>query len=138
LRSGEMAAEMRLPVGAVSHHVRWLASHDCIELVRTAQRRGAVESDVLDAKAAGTLTADDVHLTRSLLTVDDRGHSQLTDLLLLQLLLQALEIEAQERTLARPTSMPHRQSSSRRGVRSNGIAEPTGGFRAHQGRARRG
>src|SRR5215207_1908574 len=118
----EMAAELNLPIGAVSHHVRWLASHDCIELVNTAQRRGAVEHyyrttshpvltdeqwqglsgerrgslaemmlrdlwrDALDAHDAGSLTADDVHLTRTLLTVDDAGHRELSDLLLSALL----------------------------------------------------
>ena len=124
-----MAAEMDLPVGAVSHHVRWLASHACIELVRTVPRRGAVEHyyratshplltdaewqelpderrnsltelmlrdlwrDLLDAREAGTVTADDVHLTRTLLTLDDEGHRELSDLIL-GVLLKALEIEA--------------------------------------------
>lgn len=125
----EMAAELRLPVGALSHHVRWLAAHDCITLVRTAQRRGAVEhyyratshpvltdeqwrrvsarrrgslaetmlrdlwNDLLDARDAETLTADDVHLTRTLLTLDDQGHRELSELLL-SAVLRGLEIEA--------------------------------------------
>ena len=125
----EMAAEMHLPVGAVSHHVRWLASHNCIELVSTAQRRGAVEHyyratshplltdeqwqdlpgerresliemmlrdlwrDLLDAREAGTVAADDVHFSRTLLTLDDEGHRELSDLIL-DVLLKALEIEA--------------------------------------------
>ena len=50
--------------------------------------------DALDAHDAGTLTADDVHLTRTLLTVDDAGHRELSDLLL-RALLKALEIEAE-------------------------------------------
>jgi DNA-binding transcriptional ArsR family regulator len=125
----EMAEEIRQPLGTVSHHVRWLASHQCIELVSTAQRRGAVEHyyramthplltdeqwqalsgarrtslaevmlrdlwrDVLDAGDIGTLTQDDVHLTRTLLTLDDRGHRELSELLL-EVVLRALDIEA--------------------------------------------
>jgi DNA-binding transcriptional ArsR family regulator len=126
----EMAEEMRQPLGTVSHHVRWLASHQCIELVSTAQRRGAVEHyyratthplltdeqwqglssarraslaevmlrdlwrDVLDAKEVDTLTEDDVHLSRTLLLLDDHGHQQLSDMLL-EVLRKALEIEAE-------------------------------------------
>lgn len=39
----EIAREMAIPVGRVSHHVRTLAGIGAIELVRTRQRRGAVE-----------------------------------------------------------------------------------------------
>lgn len=39
----EMARELGVPVGRVSHHVRTLARVGAIELVRTRQRRGAVE-----------------------------------------------------------------------------------------------
>jgi DNA-binding transcriptional ArsR family regulator len=128
----EMADEMALPIGRVSHHVRWLASRRCIELVSTAQRRGAIEHfyrarkhrvltdaqwrelsagrrasladlmlrdlwrDVLDARQASALLDDDVHLTRTLLTLDERGHRQLSDLLL-DVVLKALEIEAESK-----------------------------------------
>ena len=128
----EMADEMGEPIGRVSHHVRWLASRRCIELVRTAQRRGAVEHfyrarthpvvtdeqwrelstarrasladvmlrdlwrDVLDARQASTLVDEDVHLSRTLLTLDERGHRELSDLLL-DALMKALEIEAQSK-----------------------------------------
>lgn len=124
-----MADEMGEPIGRVSHHVRWLASRRCIELVSTAQRRGAVEHyyrartqpllsdqqwrelttarrasladlmlrdlwrDVLDARQANALVEDDVHLTRTLLALDEQGHRELSDLLV-ELVLKALEIEA--------------------------------------------
>jgi DNA-binding transcriptional ArsR family regulator len=39
----EMAREMEVPVGRVSHHVRTLARIGAIELVSTRPRRGAVE-----------------------------------------------------------------------------------------------
>jgi DNA-binding transcriptional ArsR family regulator len=39
----EIANELDLPVGTVSYHVNVLQKLDCVELVRTAQRRGATE-----------------------------------------------------------------------------------------------
>jgi DNA-binding transcriptional ArsR family regulator len=39
----EMARELELPIGRVSHHVRTLARIGAIELVRTRPRRGATE-----------------------------------------------------------------------------------------------
>jgi DNA-binding transcriptional ArsR family regulator len=39
----EIAAELGLPVPNVSYHVTILARYDCIELIRTRPRRGAVE-----------------------------------------------------------------------------------------------
>jgi DNA-binding transcriptional ArsR family regulator len=39
----EMARELGVPVGRVSHHVRTLSRLGAIELVRTAPRRGAIE-----------------------------------------------------------------------------------------------
>jgi hypothetical protein len=50
--------------------------------------------DVLDATEVDTLTEDDVHLSRTLLRLDDRGHRQLSELLL-EVLVKALEIEAE-------------------------------------------
>jgi hypothetical protein len=50
--------------------------------------------DVLDASEVGTLTEDDVHLSRTLLTLDDHGHRQLSDMLA-EVLRKALEIEAE-------------------------------------------
>jgi DNA-binding transcriptional ArsR family regulator len=39
----EIAEDLGEPVGRVSHHVRWLATREYLELVRTEPRRGAVE-----------------------------------------------------------------------------------------------
>lgn len=39
----EVSRELDEPLGNVSYHVRMLREYDCIELVRTAPRRGAVE-----------------------------------------------------------------------------------------------
>jgi DNA-binding transcriptional ArsR family regulator len=39
----EIADELREPIGRISHHVRWLAGHGYLELVRTEPRRGALE-----------------------------------------------------------------------------------------------
>lgn len=39
----ELSKELDAPLGTVSYHVRALLELDCIELVETAQRRGALE-----------------------------------------------------------------------------------------------
>jgi DNA-binding transcriptional ArsR family regulator len=39
----EIAEELDQPLGRVSHHVRWLAAREYLELVDTQPRRGAVE-----------------------------------------------------------------------------------------------
>lgn len=39
----DLAEELGQPLANVSYHIRLLAEWDCIELVRTAQRRGAIE-----------------------------------------------------------------------------------------------
>jgi DNA-binding transcriptional ArsR family regulator len=39
----DLAKELDEPLGVVSYHVRQLLEFKCVELVRTAQRRGAVE-----------------------------------------------------------------------------------------------
>jgi DNA-binding transcriptional ArsR family regulator len=38
-----IADDLGEPIGRVSHHVRWLAAHGYLELVRTEPRRGALE-----------------------------------------------------------------------------------------------
>jgi DNA-binding transcriptional ArsR family regulator len=136
----EIAAELGAPIGRVSHHVRWLAARDYIELTGTQPRRGALEhfyrarlrpelkdeewsriparrrreltatllrdiwSDVLDADEAGALAADDVHLSRTLLALDDEGRRALAQALqdLVQLALR-LERESAERSGNGPT-----------------------------------
>jgi DNA-binding transcriptional ArsR family regulator len=113
----EIAVELGEPLGRVSHHVRWLAAREYLELVRTEPRRGAVEhfyraalrpvlrdeewsrmsprrrreladallrdiwSDALDAGEAGGLAADDVHVSRTLLALDDEGRRELAQAL---------------------------------------------------------
>src|SRR4051794_18335538 len=37
------AAELGAPLGVVSYHVRMLRDYDCVELVRTEPRRGALQ-----------------------------------------------------------------------------------------------
>src|SRR3954453_6163670 len=40
---GDLAAELNAPLGVVSYHVRMLRDYDCVELVRTEPRRGALQ-----------------------------------------------------------------------------------------------
>ncbi len=40
---GELAVELGAPLGVVSYHVRMLRDYDCVELVRTEPRRGALQ-----------------------------------------------------------------------------------------------
>src|SRR3954469_4108454 len=40
---GELAAELGAPLGVVSYHVRMLRDYECVELVRTEPRRGALQ-----------------------------------------------------------------------------------------------
>src|SRR3954451_17343796 len=40
---GELAVELGASVGVVSYHVRMLRDYDCVELVRTEPRRGALQ-----------------------------------------------------------------------------------------------
>jgi DNA-binding transcriptional ArsR family regulator len=40
---GELALELGAPLGVVSYHVRMLRDYDCVELVRTGPRRGALQ-----------------------------------------------------------------------------------------------
>src|SRR5215213_7721310 len=39
----DLAAELGAPLGVVSYHVRKLRDYDCLELVRTEPRRGALQ-----------------------------------------------------------------------------------------------
>ena len=61
---GELAVELGAPLGVVSYHVRMLREYDCVELVRTEPRRGALQHyykatarAVLDAEQRRTLPA---------------------------------------------------------------------------------
>jgi DNA-binding transcriptional ArsR family regulator len=40
---GDLAAELEVPLGVASYHVRMLRDYDCVELVRTEPRRGALQ-----------------------------------------------------------------------------------------------
>src|ERR1700755_2436968 len=40
---GDLAVELGAPLGVVSYHVRMLRDYDCVELVRTDPRRGALQ-----------------------------------------------------------------------------------------------
>src|SRR5918998_4421285 len=40
---GDLAVELGAPLGVVSYHVRMLRDYDCVELVRTEPRRGALQ-----------------------------------------------------------------------------------------------
>src|SRR3954462_5707146 len=43
LSPGDLATELGAPLGVVSYHVRMLRDYDCVELVRTEPRRGALQ-----------------------------------------------------------------------------------------------
>jgi DNA-binding transcriptional ArsR family regulator len=40
---GELAVELDAPLGVISYHVRMLRDYECVELVRTEPRRGALQ-----------------------------------------------------------------------------------------------
>src|ERR1700750_352955 len=43
LSPGDLAVELNAPLGVLSPHVRMLRDYDCVELVRTEPRRGALQ-----------------------------------------------------------------------------------------------
>ena len=109
----QLSGEVDAPLQNVSYHVRELAKLGLIELVRTTQRRGAIEhhytavaaphlsaqgwselppilrrrltaaglseifKEVEEAAASGGFAADDVHLSRTQLVLDDKGRKAL-------------------------------------------------------------
>lgn len=54
---GDVAGELGAPLGVVSYHVRMLRGYDCVELVRTEPRRGALQQ-FYRATARPNLDAD--------------------------------------------------------------------------------
>jgi DNA-binding transcriptional ArsR family regulator len=151
----ELSEELGVPLQNVSYHVRELAKLRLVKLVRTRQRRGAFEhlytaveevwsdlpplvrhrltaaglSDIFhqvnEAAAHGGFVADDAHLSRTQLVLDDVGREALTK-----------ELEA---TIARVERI-HEQSRERLGddhiaeqsmalviVRFDNVAVPTHG-----------
>src|SRR5262249_45059818 len=114
----QLSQELGEPLGNVSYHVKTLLEYDCVELVKTEPRRGAVEhfyratertffsdsdwekmpasarkgicgsvietvgQDATEALIAGTIDArTDSHVSRTPLTLDDQGWSDITALL---------------------------------------------------------
>ena len=55
---GDLADELGAPLGVVSYHVRMLRDYECIELVRTEPRRGALQH-FYRATARPTLNGDE-------------------------------------------------------------------------------
>lgn len=114
----QLAQELGEPLGNVSYHVKTLLEYNCVELVKTEPRRGAVEhfyrateraffsdrdwekipasarkgisgavlemigQDSTAALVAGTIDArSDSHVSRTPLTLDERGWDELNGLL---------------------------------------------------------
>jgi DNA-binding transcriptional ArsR family regulator len=109
----QLSGDLDAPLQNVSYHVRELVRLGLIELVRTTQRRGAIEhhytaiaaphlsarawselppilrrrmtaaglseifKEVEEAAARGGFVADDVHLSRTQLVLDDKGRKAL-------------------------------------------------------------
>jgi len=110
----QLSDELDAPLQNVSYHVRELAKLNLIKLVRTTQRRGAIEhhytaiaaphvsdaawselppivrhrmtaaglseifKQVNEAAAGGGFTADDAHLSRTQLVLDEKGRQALS------------------------------------------------------------
>ncbi len=114
----QLAQELGEPLGNVSYHVKTLLEYDCVELVKTEPRRGAVEHfyrateraffsasdwekipasarkgisgsilemvghDATAALMAGSIDArSDSHVSRTPLVLDEKGWTELTELL---------------------------------------------------------
>jgi len=125
----QLSQQLGEPLGNVSYHVKTLLEYDCVELVKTEPRRGAVEhfyratertffsdrdwkkipasarkgitgsvletvgQDATEALTAGTIDArPDSHVSRTPLTLDDQGWSDIASLLT-ETLEKALEIQ---------------------------------------------
>ena len=130
----QLSQELDEPLGNVSYHVKTLLEYDCVELVKTEPRRGAVEhfyratertffndsewekipasarkgisgsiletvgQDATEAMLAGTIDArTDSHVSRTPLTLDDKGWSDITALLA-ETLEKAIEIQEEAAT----------------------------------------
>jgi DNA-binding transcriptional ArsR family regulator len=125
----QLAQELGEPLGNVSYHVKTLLEYDCVELVKTEPRRGAVEHfyrateraffsasdwqkipasarkgisgsilemvghDATEALMAGSIDArSDSHVSRTPLVLDEKGWTELTELLA-ETLNKAIEIQ---------------------------------------------
>lgn len=98
----EIATELGEPLGNVSYHVRTLQRLECVELVRTAQKRGAVEHFYRatkrpllgDEQWAGLLGPARHALMDHELVVDQQGWDDLTTIAA-ELRTRAAEVEAE-------------------------------------------
>jgi hypothetical protein len=125
----QLSQELGEPLGNVSYHVKTLLEYDCVELVKTEPRRGAVEhfyrateraffsasdwekipasarkgisgsiletvgQDATAALMAGSIDArSDSHVSRTPLVLDDKGWTDVTELLA-DTLNKAIEIQ---------------------------------------------
>lgn len=130
----QLSQELGEPLGNVSYHVKTLLEYDCVELVKTEPRRGAVEhfyrateraffnandwekipasarkgisgsiletvgQDATEALVAGSIDArTDSHVSRTPLSLDERGWSDITALLA-DTLEKAIEIQEEAAT----------------------------------------
>jgi DNA-binding transcriptional ArsR family regulator len=130
----QLSQELGEPLGNVSYHVKTLLEYDCVELVKTEPRRGAVEHfyrateraffsasdwekipasarkgisgsilemighDASAALIAGSIDArTDSHVSRTPLVIDDKGWTELTELLS-ETLNRAIEIQEESAT----------------------------------------
>ena len=139
----QLAQELGEPLGNVSYHVKTLLEYDCVELVKTEPRRGAVEHfyratdraflsdsdwakipasarkgisgsilemvghDATAALMAGSIDArSDSHVSRTPLVLDEKGWTELTELLATTLN-RAIEIQEESASrLAKEKSEP--------------------------------
>ncbi len=130
----QLSQELGEPLGNVSYHVKTLLEYDCVELVKTEPRRGAVEHfyrateraffsasdwekipasarkgisgsvlemighDASEALIAGSIDArTDSHVSRTPLVIDEKGWTELTELLS-DTLNRAIEIQEESAT----------------------------------------
>jgi DNA-binding transcriptional ArsR family regulator len=70
---GDLALELGAPLGVVSYHVRMLRDYDCVELVRTEPRRGALH--FYRATARPTLDEDQWKTLPSILRKELSGET---------------------------------------------------------------
>lgn len=130
----QLSQELGEPLGNVSYHVKTLLEYDCVELVKTEPRRGAVEhfyrateraffnandwekipasarkgisgsiletvgQDATEALVSGSIDArTDSHVSRTPLSLDEQGWSDITTLLA-DTLEKAIEIQEEAAT----------------------------------------
>jgi DNA-binding transcriptional ArsR family regulator len=130
----QLSQELGEPLGNVSYHVKTLLEYECVELVKTEPRRGAVEhfyrateraffsagdwekipasarkgisgsilemvgQDATEALMAGSIDArSDSHVSRTPLVLDEKGWTELTELLA-ETLNRATEIQKKSAT----------------------------------------